>query len=65
MLSPSMQWMFNAFLACLKEPGSESDHSPASNTKIHNISGFTSASPEGLYGMLCKYRGNSTFALFE
>jgi len=63
MLSP-MQWMFNAFLAYFKEPGSESDLSPASNTKIHNISGSTLASPEGLRG-LYKYRGNSTFALFE
>jgi hypothetical protein len=64
MLSP-MQWMFSAFLAYLKEPGSESDHTPASNTKIHNISDFTVTSPESLYGMLCKYRGNSTFTLFE
>jgi hypothetical protein len=32
-----MQWMFRAFLAYLKEPGSESDHSSAFNTKIHNI----------------------------
>jgi len=65
MLSPSMEWMFNAFLAYLKEPGSESDHSPASNTKIHNISDFSVASPGGLYGMLHKYRGNSTFTLLE
>jgi hypothetical protein len=65
MLSPSMQWMFSALLACLKEPGSESDHSCASDTKIRNISGCTLASPEGLHGILCKYRGNSTFALPE
>jgi hypothetical protein len=64
MLSP-MQWMFSAFLAYLKEPESESDHSPASNTKILNMSGFSLASHEGLHGLLCKYRGNSTFALFE
>ena len=64
MLSP-MQWMFSDFLAYLKEPGSESDLSPASNTKIYNISGFFLAFHEGLHGLLCKYRGNSIFALFE
>ena len=64
MLSP-MQWMFSAFLAYLKEPGSDSYLSPASNTKIHNMSGFFLAYHKGLYGLLCKYRGNSTFALFE
>ena len=33
-----------AFLAYLKEPGSESDHSRVSNTKIHNTGLFISPS---------------------
>lgn len=65
MLIPSMQWMLRAFLVYLKEPGSESDHLSTSNTKIQNMSGFTLASSEGLHGMLCKYKGNFTFTLFE